>query len=170
MEDLLIPQVVRSLESGKSVEELVRRLLLMLEATTDLESTYLTKIDLQQGLQQILFSHNSKSMQIPEGLSVPWEDTLCKRALEEGRLCTDDVASCWGDSQAAKALNIVTYVSTPVRLEDGTLFGTLCAASSERKPISEKGANVLRLFSELIAQSIWRDQLLSQLRAANAAL
>ncbi|MOA24362.1 putative diguanylate cyclase YeaP [compost metagenome] len=71
-------------------------------------------------------------MQIPEGLSVPWEDTLCRRALEESQTFSNDVDLRWGDSDAARALQIQTYLSTPVRLTDGALYGTLCAASSER--------------------------------------
>lgn len=54
---------------------------------------------------------------------MPWHDTLCKRALDEGRPFTADVGQCWGDSQAAAALGIQTYASTPVRMSDGQLYG-----------------------------------------------
>ena len=40
----------------------------------------------------MLYACNSSSLQIPEGLSVPWGDTLCKRALEEERTYVEDVA------------------------------------------------------------------------------
>lgn len=172
--DLLPDQLIADLSTAvvaeTSFEGLVRQLLALLELSTDLESTYLTKIDLAASIQNILFSRNSKSMTIPEGLSVPWGDTLCKRALDEGRVYTDDVPACWGDSQAAQALGITTYVSTPVRLEDGSLYGTLCAASSEKKPMTERGEKVLRLFAKLIAQQIEKEKLVEELRAANEAL
>ena len=113
----LISQLSSALVEETSFEGLVRELLGMLELVTDLESTYLTKIDLQASAQEILFSRNTKTMNIPEGLSVPWGDTLCKRAIDEGRPYTDDVAGCWGDSEAAKALGITTYASVPVRLD-----------------------------------------------------
>lgn len=80
----LIGTLAESLENARSLEELVRPLLELLEATTGLESTYMTTIDEQAGVQHILFARNSDRLQIPEGLSVPWNDTLCKRALEEG--------------------------------------------------------------------------------------
>ncbi|WP_395020294.1 diguanylate cyclase domain-containing protein [Dongia sp.] len=166
----LISQLSSALAEETSFEGLVRELLGLLELVTDLESTYLTKIDLVANAQQILFSRNSKKMVIPEGLSVPWGDTLCKRAIDEGRPYTDDVAGCWGDSQAAKALGITTYASVPVRLEDGSLYGTLCGASSEKKPMTERGAQVLKLFAKLISQQIERDLLVKELQAANAAL
>ena len=96
--------------------------------------------------------------------------TLCKRALDEGRLYSDDVPNCWGDCEAAEALGIRTYVSTPIHLDDGSLFGTLCAASSDRKPLTPKGEQVLRLFASLIALHVQREQLLNQFREVNATL
>ncbi|WP_165461162.1 sensor domain-containing diguanylate cyclase [Atlantibacter sp.] len=170
MSDFLLSQISETLASENSLEGLVRKLLETLELVTEMDSTYLTKIEIEQGKQHILFSRNSKEMQIPEGLSVPWGDTLCKRAMDEGCLYNNDVVSRWGDSQAAQALGIKTYVSTPVELDDGTLYGTLCAASSEKKSLSMRGEYVLRLFAGLIAQYIQKDSLLEQLREANAAL
>ena len=70
----------------------------MLEEVTGLESTYLTTIDLEAGTQSILYARNSKTLLIPENLTVPWQDTLCKRALDEGKPYTDDVSACWSDS------------------------------------------------------------------------
>jgi diguanylate cyclase len=166
----LISQLSSALVEETSFEGLVRELLGMLELVTDLESTYLTKIDLAASAQQILFSRNTKSMVIPEGLSVPWGDTLCKRAIDEGRPYTDDVAGCWGDSEAAKALGITTYASVPVRLEDGSLYGTLCGASSAKKPMTARGEQVLKLFAKLISRQIEKDLLVQQLQAANEKL
>lgn len=170
MSNDLISQLSSALVEKTSFEGLVRELLGMLELVTDLESTYLTKIDLKASAQEILFSRNSKTMVIPEGLTVPWGDTLCKRAIDEGRPHTDDVAGCWGDSQAAKTLGITTYASVPVRLEDGSIYGTLCGASSDKKPMTERGEQVLQLFAKLISQQIERDLLLQELQAANEAL
>ena len=155
----LISQLSTAVVEETSFEGLVRELLGMLEVVTGLESTYLTKIDLSAGAQEIVFSRNTKSMVIPEGLSVPWGDTLCKRAIEEDRPFTDDVAGQWGDSQAARALGITTYASVPVRMEDGSVYGTLCGARSDKKPMTERGAEVLRLFAKLISQYIEKDRL-----------
>jgi len=57
-----------------------------------------------------------------------------------------------------------------VRLDDGQLYGTLCAASSEKKPFTDRSAHVLRLFAQLIAEHIQKQQLLEKLQAANEAL
>jgi diguanylate cyclase len=173
MEGTLDPLLLRladSLQSGRSLEEITRPLLEMLEAVTGLESTYLTTIDQDAGVQHILYARNSQQMQVPEGLSVPWDDTLCKRALDEGRTYTGDVASCWGDSEAARALGIQTYVSSPVRLEGGDLYGTLCAASARSVPLALDAEKILALFSRLIAQHVEHERVVAQLRKANAEL
>jgi diguanylate cyclase len=166
----LIEQLSDSVSSARTLEDLARPMLEMLEAVTGLESTYLTTIDLDKGQQHILFSRNARKLNIPEGLSVPWADTLCKRALEEGRTYTGDVASCWGDSGAARELGIQTYVSTPVRTEASGLFGTLCAASAEQHPLPPHAEPVLQLFARLIGQQVERELLYVKLQKANAEL
>jgi diguanylate cyclase len=168
--DPILAQLSISLPAARSLEELTRPLLEMLSKVTGLESTYLTSIDLDAGEQQVRFARNTGAMQIPEGLSVPWSDTLCKRALDEGRMSSSDVADRWGDSDAAQALGIQTYVSTPVRGDENELLGTLCAASSASVPISPDAEAVMRLFSQLVSTFIERERLLERLQQANAQL
>lgn len=170
MSDIILARVSETLATEQSLESLVRQLLEMLEIVTDMESTYLTKIDVNARLQHILYARNSKQMQIPEGLSVPWGDTLCKRAIESGCFYSDDVGSQFADCDAARSLGITSYMSIPVHLADGSLYGTLCAASTGKQPLSERGEQVLKLFAGLIGQYIEKESLVSQLREANAAL
>lgn len=170
MSDMILARVSQSLATEQSVESLVRQLLEMLEMVTDMESTYLTKVDLDARLQHILYARNSHQMQIPEGLSVPWDETLCKRAIEQNCLYSDNVPARWPDCTAARALEITTFMSTPVHLPDGTFYGTLCATSRQQHALSERGEQVLHLFAGLIAQSIQKESLVAQLREANAAL
>ena len=168
--ETFVSTLADSVVAARSLEELVRPLLELLETVTGLESTYMTTIDTDAGLQHILYSRNTRHLQIPEGLAVPWDDTLCKRALEEGRAYTDNVADCWGDSDAARALGISTYASTPIQGSDGIVQGTLCAASSERMPLRSDAERVMRMFSHLIGQQLEREQLMQALRAANEQL
>ncbi|MBK0001483.1 sensor domain-containing diguanylate cyclase [Erwinia sp. S38] len=170
MSENLIERISTALGSERTLEGFVRQLLEMLELVTDMESTYLTHIDDAKGLQHILYARNTQKMQIPEGLSVPWQDTLCKRAMEDGRSFTNDVPGVWPDSEAAKALGITTYLSTPVMLGDGVLYGTLCAASAQSHPLSDRAEQIIHLFAELIGQYIRKEQLLQELREANDAL
>lgn len=153
-----------------TLEELVRPLLELLEAVTGLDSTYLTTVDEPAGVQHVLFARNSRALHIPEGLSVPWEGTLCKRALDEGKFYVSDVTDGWGDCEAARVLGIETYVSTPVCTDRGELLGTLCAASDARKPMAEGAVDVLKLFANLISQQVAREKLVAELHRANQLL
>ena len=155
---------------ARTLEQLTRPLLSMLQHLTQLESTYLTQIDLPHGQQHLLYTHNTGALQMPEGLSVPWEDTLCRRALEAGQTYTPDVPACWGDSTAAKALGLQTYVSTPVRLPQGQLYGTLCAASAQPCDLPPDALPLLQLFATLIGQQVERELLLRQLQQRNQEL
>lgn len=166
----LLGRLSESMSQARTLEELTRPFLEMLEEATGLESTYLTTIDLAAGTQSILYARNSKTMQIPEALTVPWQDTLCKRAMEEGRIFTDNVSNCWGDSQAAAELGIQTYVSTPVYAGQGELFGTLCAASSSSRQIDQNSLHLLALLARLIGREVEREKLLEQLVSANSQL
>lgn len=168
--DHLLSQLASSVSGAEDLEGMTRPLLELLETVTGLESTYLTTIDQLKGVQHILYARNSKQMQIPEGLSVLWEDTLCKRALDEGRPVTDDVAGCWGDSDAARALGIQTYLSQPVRTGEGRLYGTLCAASASKLAVDAGVVKVLTLFARLIAHQVEREQMLDSLRRRNEEL
>lgn len=167
----MISQLSAVVPGAKSVEELTRPLLGMLAATTGMESTYLTSVDAAANVQHVQFARNADAaFEIPEGLSVPWGDTLCKRALDEQCLYTDEVDARWGDSDAARALGIRTYVSAPIRGDDGELLGTLCAASPVKRPLAPGAEGVLRLFSSLIGQLVERERLVERLRASNAEL
>lgn len=166
----LLNRLAESVSGANDLESLTRPLLELLETVTGMESTYLTTIDEAHGVQHVLYARNTQHMQIPEGLDVPWGDTLCKRALDEGRAYTDNVADCWGDSEAARALGIQTYLSQPVRNLDGGLYGTLCAASGSRVPVSPDTVKVLGMFARLISHQVERERLVDNLRRSNQEL
>lgn len=167
----VLDRLAVTISDSTGLEELVRPFLDILEDVTGLESTYLTRIDEAESLQHIVFSHNTKTqrLNIPEGLSVDWADTLCKRALDEQIPFSDDVANCWGDSQAARELGISTYLSEPVRVGEGELFGTLCGASGSRVLVTAEARRLLSMLAKLIARQIERDRLLERLQKENLA-
>lgn len=168
--DTILQALSVQVTEARDLESLTRPLLEMLETVTGLESTYLTQIDLEQSAHHILYARNSAALQIPEGGSVEWSDTLCRRALDEGRLYAADVADRWGDSAAARAMGIRTYMSSPVRTSSGSLYGTLCGASAEHKPLVTGSEHLIAFFARLIAEHVEREQLLQQLQQANNEL
>ena len=150
--------VAAAVEGAHDVERLSRPLLEAIGDLTGLASTYLTVVHEDDGVQEIRYSRNTRDdLELPEGLLVPWHDTLCKRALDEGRACTTDVPEVWGDSEAAQALGIQVYVSVPVSLADGQLWGTLCAADSVAAEQVEDHVPTMRLFARLIAAEVERE-------------
>lgn len=167
---MTLDRLADSVSGAQDLKTLTLPLLELLEAVTGLESTYLTTVDEGRGEQHVLYARNTQSLQIPQGLTVPWHDTLCKRALEENRPYTDNVAECWGDSEAARALGIQTYLSQPVRTLDGDLYGTLCAASDQRKAVSPATIKVLSMFAGLIAHQVERERRVADLQRSNEEL
>ena len=155
---------------ANSLLEIARPLLQMLHDATGLESTYLTSIDKAAGTQSVQYSLNTGAMKIPEGITVPWSDTLCKRALDEGISYCKEVDVHWPDSAAAKALGIKSYASAPVRTSDGEVVGTLCAAGSESVELADSAQGALNIFSKIVSQHIDREILLQQLKEANHEL
>ena len=83
---------------------------------------------------------------------------------------SDNVAECWSDSEAAAALGIRTYVSAPIRSQDGQVLGTVCAASSDQVARSPEVEPLLRLLSGLLGYSLERGLLVERLQVANAEL
>ena len=158
------------LASADGVESLVRPLLVLLQQITGMESAYFTSVDEQAGMQHVDYALNSGALVVPEGASVPWQQTLCRRAIEEGCVFTDDVPGRWGDSDAAREMGIVSYLSTPVRVAGGRLYGTLCAASASRIDLPLGSRRLLALFGELIARQLEHEQLLALLRRENLQL
>ena len=164
-----LSSVADAVSGARDVEQLSRPLLDALHDLTGLASSYLTVIHEDDDVQEIRYSRNTRpGFELPEGLMVPWGDTLCRRALEEGRACTTDVPEVWGDSDAARALGIQVYVSVPVSLSDGRVWGTLCAADSERSDGADKHLATMRLFARLIAGQVEQEAALGRERARAA--
>ncbi len=154
--------VADAVSGARDLQQLSRPLLDVLHDLTGLASTYLTVIHEERDEQEIRYSRNTRpGFALPEGLHVPWADTLCKRALDEGRPCTTDVPDVWGDSDAAAALGIQVYVSVPVALSDGRVWGTLCGADSERADGADAHLPTMRLFARLIASQVEQEAVLA---------
>ncbi|GAA4863148.1 sensor domain-containing diguanylate cyclase [Luteimonas vadosa] len=166
----LLADLERALASAPAFEARIRPLLELLSTVTSLESAYFTTVDEDADIQRIEFALNTGSLRIPEGLTVPWADSLCRRALADGVAYAEDVATTWPDEEAARELGIATFAIAPVHLADGQLFGTLCAAGATRTPMRPDTDRVLELFGHLVSQYVERETLTRRLREANARL
>jgi GAF domain-containing protein len=152
-----LPEAAAALSRGEDLETLTRPVLELVHEITGLDSAYLTLIDWEGEEQQIRYSLNTAEMTIPEGLRVPWAGTLCRRSLHEGRPYTRDVPLVWGDSEAARDLEIQTYVSVPVRDADDMVVGTLCATSKDAVELDDRALHSMRMFAQLLSAQIQRE-------------
>lgn len=153
-----LDEIAEAVSTGDSLESLTRPLLEILQQVTNLESTYLTTIDWAAGTQSIAFANNVGDLDIPEGATFGWADTLCRRSLEEGVSCTNEVPALWGDSEAARAMGIVTYVSVAVRDENDGVVGTLCGASGESLAIDPRDLAAMNMFARLLGAELARQK------------
>ena len=153
--DAELMDVIGLAASGQpTLEGLMRPLLSELERLTGMESTYLTRIDWPTNTQHIVFSRNAGDLEITEGSSVDWEDTICRRALSGGPAMTDNVPRDFPDSESACAIGLQSYVSVPITGPDGAIWGTLCAASTRPHQVGEQVRHTMELFTPLISEQL----------------
>jgi K+-sensing histidine kinase KdpD len=154
---------------GTDLERLSRPLLELLGELTGFESTYVTVLHWEDFKQEVRYARNVGDLEVPEGIVVEWSDTLCRRALLEGRSSTADVPSVWPDSAAAAELGIVSYVSVPIVTPKRSTFGTLCAASARSIELGEGDRRIMELFARLLADQVEREHLATEERERVAA-
>jgi diguanylate cyclase (GGDEF)-like protein/PAS domain S-box-containing protein len=143
-------------DGGGGGDGLVQLLLAELSRLTGLESTYLTRIDYDADEQEIVAAHNSGDgpMRIDPDVRVPWEDTICRRALAGGPRATSDVHADYAESVAAAQLGMTGYAMAPVVDGGGSIVGTLCAATASGRSVDEGTVALLNVFSRLIGEAL----------------
>ena len=98
---------------------------------------------------------------VKAGDAVPLETTLCQRVVD-GRL-PEHLANARAEPSLAellaspKALNIGAYLSTPVVLRDGSVYGTLCCIShTARSALGSRQIDALRYVAGIVAAELDR--------------
>jgi EAL domain-containing protein (putative c-di-GMP-specific phosphodiesterase class I) len=97
------------------------------------------------------------------GKRIPVEQTYCRRMVQ-GELpqlvpnaAYDERTS---DLPLTREAGIGAYVGAPIRLWDGTLYGTLCCLSRSAEPsLNDRDARFLHVLAEIVADHIDRGQL-----------
>jgi response regulator RpfG family c-di-GMP phosphodiesterase len=119
-------------------------------------------VDGQQVLEVI--RGDTEAFGIPEGARLPLEQTYCHRVLN-GRL-PNLIPDVRADERAASlpitdATGVRAFASVPLRFSDGSLYGTLCAAS--REPMVDllgyRELQFLHVFARMVADQLERAQL-----------
>src|SRR5436853_5799274 len=115
-----------------SLEELARPFIQMLHDVTGLDTVFLTQIDWEAGRQEVLYAANGPRLETPGGASIPWTETICRRAMMGGPGYSANVPDDYPGNAIAEAFAVQTYITFPVITPDpdGTIFGTICGAST----------------------------------------
>jgi diguanylate cyclase len=151
----LLEQAARN---GGDLETVARGVLERLSDLTGLSSTYLAETRLFSDEQYIVFAVNrSEVFHIPEDVTLPWSEGVCRFVVEGGPHYTDDAQKQFPSSSVARLLEIQTFVSYPVFTAEGRFFGTLCGASKERVLIEQQVLDLMRECARLIGQRLRAD-------------
>jgi len=128
-----------------------------LAAETGLESLYLTRLHWRDHEQEILAAVNTQPerLLIPEQVKIDYSDSVCRYVIEGSAPDhTDDVPAQFPNSDLARFLGFQSFVSAPVELPGGEIFGTLCGASTGRVSLSPGQLEAFRLQARRIARRL----------------
>src|ERR1051326_1612389 len=140
---------------GGDLEAVARGVLERLAELTGLSSTYLAETRLTADEQYIVFSVNkSELFHIPEDVTLPWSEGVCRFVVEGGPHYTSDAQKQFPSSAGARMLEIRTFVLYPVCTAEGRFFGTLCGASKEPVDIEQEVLELMRLCAVMIGQRL----------------
>lgn len=130
-------------------DRMARPLLDLVQRLTGLETTFITEIDWVAQRQAVVLALNTGELEVAEGTSVPWEDSMCRWSFLSGRAHTAQVAIDYPGSIGGDELGMQTFVAMPIHDGDA-IVGTVCGAS--RDPIDIDPAVLVDL--DLIAQAL----------------
>jgi diguanylate cyclase len=140
---------------GSDLETVARYVLERLADLTGLSSTYLAETRLVSDEQYIVFSCNrSELFHIPEDVTLPWSEGVCRFVVEGGPNYTTDAQKRFPSSAVARLLEIRTFISYPVFTTEGRFFGTLCGASKEVVDVEQEILELMRECAVLIGQRL----------------
>ncbi len=116
--------------------------------------------------------HSKRTVQTADR-SVPISDAVCAHTMESGKplrvadIRADPVLS---GTPTVQALDIGAYLGVPLRLENGTVVGALCAISKESRIWQEAEQTYLEALADLVESKIERHVLRYEQKALSAAL
>ena len=140
------------------LDDTVERVLHMLRERLGMDAVFVSEF--VAGRRHVRFvDRNDIAPPMAVGDSVELEATFCKRVVE-GRLpeVIADVRPLLRDilpEEAAAQTRMGSHLSTPVMMNDGSVFGTLCCFSTEPNPaIREQDLTTLRHCARLVARKL----------------
>jgi GAF domain-containing protein len=125
-----------------SSDEVVTGLLGLVAQATGLDAAYVTRIDWSRQEQQVVGVHGDPGINLGERFS--WA----------GASAPDP----YGDGRRPPANARETYISVPVMGRSGGLLGTLCATSTERRPLTRTQLAAMEVLAGLVGEELNADR------------
>ena len=142
----------------------IERILALARAALDMDVAILGAFDGDFIVEAV--DGDNEWFDLEVGSRLPAEQTYCRR-MTQGELphlihdaAADDRTA---DLPLTREAGIGAYIGAPIRLWDGTLYGTLCCLSRSAEPsLNDRDVRFLRVLAEIVADQIDREQLESE--------
>jgi EAL domain-containing protein (putative c-di-GMP-specific phosphodiesterase class I) len=146
--------------------ETIARILSLARAALDMDVALIGTFDEDFVVQFVDGDH--EWFGIEAGMRFPQEQTYCLHMIQGDipnliRDAAHDVRTA--DLPVTREAGIGAYLGVPIRLWDGTLYGTLCCLSRSAEPtLNERDIRFMRVLAEIVADQLDREQLESEKR------
>ena len=146
--------------------ESIERILSLARAALDMDVAVMAAFDGDFVVQAVDGEHEWFDLDV--GLRLPVNQTYCG-PMTKGEIphLVNDAAArrSHRDLPLTREAGIGAYVGVPIRLWDGTLYGTLCCLSRSAEPsLNGRDVRFLRVLAEIVADQLDRDQLETEKR------
>lgn len=139
-----------------ALEHAARPLLQLAQHLTELDTTFLTRIDWKALTQHVVLVEGLHKPVIQEGTVTSWSDSMC-RLMFDAQLSHSDAVPAMFPASAGATLGMQSFFAVPV-LSDGKTIGTLCGASTNSVAIAEHTLTSLKLIADALAYQMALDQ------------
>jgi EAL domain-containing protein (putative c-di-GMP-specific phosphodiesterase class I) len=141
--------------------EPIERILSLARAALDMDVALLGAFDGDFVVEAV--DGDNEWFDLEVGTRLPVEQTYCRR-MTQGELphLIHDAAADerTADLPLTRESGIGAYIGAPIRLWDGTLYGTLCCLSRSAEPsLNDRDVRFLRVLAEIVADQVDREQL-----------
>ncbi|MFA9502015.1 PAS domain S-box protein [Natrinema sp. H-ect1] len=162
-----------STRADASLDEKVPELLELGCESLDLSYGFLTRIDLDERTQTVVESRGDHPL-LQRGESCPLAEAYCRKTIKTHELVTVGNApdEGWTDDPAYDLFELGSYVGAKVTV-DGSIWGTLCFASSEPREddgFSEAERTLVKLMAKWVSYETERQQSHETLERQNERL
>jgi GAF domain-containing protein len=159
------PELARVLQAGIAPEqgiarEVLGKLLHAVRAHLHMEGAFVAQFEGGRRVFRVVDAEPGKCA-VPVGASDPLEDSYCQRVVD-GRLpeliCNAQDLPAARELAVTEAFPVGAHLSIPLRLADGSIYGTFCCFSRAADyTLSPRDLELMRTFADIAATVIQRD-------------